>query len=148
MKKSTLIGILLMLAPVLQAQVPVEAIRAALAANRLSFQFNCQIVTDLAPVNCQGEALAQGNSYRVCANGMEFYCDGTTRWTVDRESKEVYIESAAGVEEFLAAPEKYLGALSQLDYSSLQRLPFSEDLSAFTFDTGSLDATWVVTDLR
>ena len=148
MKKSTLIGFLLMIATALQAQVPVEAIRAALASNRLSFNFSCRITTDLAPVDCQGEALAQGNCYRVKANGLEFYCDGTTRWTVDREIKEVYIETAAGVEEFLTAPEKYLGALTQLDYSALQRLPFSEDLSAFSFDTASLDADWVVTDLR
>lgn len=148
MKRSTLIGILLLLTPVLQAQVPVDAIRAALATSRIAFNFSFLMETDLAPIKCEGDALAQGNCYRVNALGLEYYCDGTTRWTVDRESKEVYVESAAGVEEFLVNPDKYLGAMRNLDYSGLQRSTFSEDLSAFTFDTGSLDASWVVTDLR
>lgn len=148
MKRSTLIGILLLLTPVLQAQVPVDAVRAALATSRLAFNFSFTMETDLAPIKCEGEALAQGNCYRVNALGLEYYCDGTTRWTVDRESKEVYVESAAGVEEFLVNPEKYLGAMHNLNYSALQQLPYSEDLGAFSFDTASLDATWVVTDLR
>ena len=148
MKRSTLIGILLLLTPVLQAQVPVDTIRAALATSRISFHFSFMMETDLAPIKCEGDALAQGNCYRVNALGLEYYCDGTTRWTVDRESKEVYVESTTGVEEFLVNPEKYLGAMRNLDYSGLQQLPYSEDTAAFSFDTSALDASWVVTDLR
>ena len=75
---------------------------------------------------------------------MEIYNDGTTRWAVDRESKEVYVEEAEGLEELIAWQE----SLTDLKITEVKYLPLLEDLSEFRFDTAALDASWVVTDLR
>ena len=86
----------------------------------------------------------QGECYRAVGNGMEIYCDGATRWTVDPASKEVYIETAGGLEELLA----WKDSITELSVTEVKYLPLSDDLSAFRFDTESLDDAWVVTDLR
>ena len=75
---------------------------------------------------------------------MEIYCDGKTRWTVDPESKEVYIETAEGIEELALWQDN----MKELSLTDVRYLPLSDDLSPFTFDTAALDASWVVTDLR
>ena len=75
---------------------------------------------------------------------MEIYSDGATRWTVDPASKEVYIEPADGLAELVA----YRDSLAELKITGLKYLPLLDDLSAFRFDTATLDASWVVTDLR
>lgn len=39
-----------------------------------------------------GEATVQDGAFHVSGGGLEILCDGTTRWTVDREGREVLIE--------------------------------------------------------
>ena len=75
---------------------------------------------------------------------MEIYCDGATRWTVDPQSREVYIETSGGLEELLP----YRDSLTELKLSEVKYQPLSEDLSVFVFDVSALDSSWVVTDLR
>ena len=40
-----------------------------------------------------GSVRMQGESYFLEDNGLEVYCDGTARWTVDRTAREVIIEA-------------------------------------------------------
>ena len=122
---------------------PLSEVAAHLATDRISLHYDCTYTQD-APVKLSGTLLVQGECYRAVGNGMEIYCDGQTRWTVDPASKEVYIETAEGLAELAA----YRDALTELEISELKYLPLSDDLSPFVFDTAGLDGAWVVTDLR
>ena len=137
--------ILLALLPLTAAaqKYTLEAVAAHLSTDRISLHYACTIAQP-APVQLSGDLLVQGDCYRAKGNGMEIYCDGTTRWTVDPESKEVYIETAGGIEELVPWQDN----LEELSLTDVRYLPLSDDLSPFFFDTGALDASWVVTDLR
>lgn len=121
----------------------VTEIASRLDSNRISLQYACTFTQD-TPLKLSGTLLIQGECYHARGNGMEIYCDGTTRWTVDPESKEVYVETSGGLAELLP----YSESLTELKLSEVKYLPLSEDLSAFTFDAAALDSSWVVTDLR
>jgi len=139
---SLLAGLLLTLAAGAQPRELTE-VAAHLQTDRISLRYACTFTQD-TPVKLSGALLVQGECYRAIGNGMEIYCDGTTRWTVDPASKEVYIEAAAGLDELLAWRE----SISELSLTEVKYLPLSDDISAFRFDTEALDDSWVVTDLR
>ena len=124
-------------------QEQVAGIAAHLETNRISLRYDCTFTQD-APVKLTGTLLVQGTRYQAKGNGMEIYCDGETRWTVDPASKEVYVEEAGGLDELMAWGD----SLTDLKLSDVRYLPLSEDVSAFRFDTAALDDDWVVTDLR
>ena len=125
------------------AQPQLAEIAAHLQTDRISLLYDCTYTQD-APVKLSGTLLIQGECYRAVGNGMEIYCDGTVRWTVDPDSKEVYIEPAEGLAELVA----YRDSLSELKITELKYLPLSDDLAPFRFDTAALGPDWVVTDLR
>lgn len=139
---SLLAGLLLTLAAGAQ-QPPLSELAARLQTDRISLRYACTLTQD-TPVKLSGTLLVQGTCYRAVGNGLEIYCDGQTRWTVDPASKEVYVEVAEGLEELLA----WRDSLTELQLSEVRYLPLTDDLSAFRFDTAALDASWVVTDLR
>lgn len=146
MKKLVLFLILLLpLRAVAQAIDPqIAAVAAHLQTERISLHYQCVLTQD-TPVHLSGTLLIQGECYRAVGNGLEIYSDGISRWTVDRESKEVYIEAAAGLEEL----RSYRDAMTSLSLTEVRYSPLSDDLSAFRFDTAALDPEqWVVTDLR
>ena len=145
MKIKSILPILLtlLLSLTAAAQPQLAEIAAHLQTDRISLRYDCTYTED-TPVKLTGVLLIQGDCYRVVGNGMEIYCDGTTRWSVDPASKEVYIEVANGLEELL----EYRDSLSALKISDLKYLPLSDDLSAFRFNTAGLGGDWVVTDLR
>ena len=121
----------------------VAEIASHLDTHRISLHYDCTVTQD-TPLKLSGTLLIQGDCYLAKGNGMEIYSDGKTRWTVDPASKEVYIETAGGLEELLP----YRDALTELKLADVKYQPLSEDLSAFVFDTAALDSSWVVTDLR
>ena len=126
------------------AQQPqLSEIAARLQTDRISLRYDCTYTED-TPVKLSGILLIQGDCYRAVGNGMEIYCDGATRWSVDPASKEVYIEPAEGLVELM----EYRNSLSALKISDLKYLPLSDDLTPFRFDTAALGSDWVVTDLR
>ena len=45
------------------------------------------------PLSGSGEVRLQNDSFTMKGDGLEIYCDGATRWTVDTEAEECYIES-------------------------------------------------------
>ena len=143
MKKWILILIALLPLTAAAQQYTLDAVAAHLGTDRISLHYACTLAQP-TPVQLSGELLIQGDCYRAKGNGMEIYCDGTTRWTVDPESKEVYVETAGGVEELVPWQDD----LEDLSLTDVRYLPLSDDLSPFLFDTEALDADWVVTDLR
>lgn len=114
-----------------------------LDSNRVSFTYSCTMTEDV-PVKLDGTILAQGSCYLAKGNGLEIYSDGITRWTVDPQAKEVYIEVSGGIEEVLDNSD----AVKDLKISNLIYSPYQEDVETFTFDTSILDSSWVITDLR
>ena len=143
MKKWILILVTLLPLTAAAQRYTLDTVAAHLRTDRISLQYACTIAQP-APVQLSGDLLIQGDCYRAIGNGMEIYCDGTTRWTVDPESKEVYIETAGGIEELVPWQDN----LEDLSLTDVRYLPLSDDLSPFTFDTTALDTSWVVTDLR
>ncbi|MBP5336509.1 MAG: hypothetical protein J6Y63_03250 [Bacteroidales bacterium] len=143
MKRWILPLLALLLSLTAAAQPQLAEIAAHLQTDRISLHYDCTYTQD-APVKLSGVLLIQGECYRAAGNGMEIYCDGATRWTVDPDSKEVYIEPAEGLAELVA----YRDSLSELKITELKYLPLSDDLAPFRFDTAALGSDWVVTDLR
>ena len=137
-----LLPLLLSLTAAAQQPQPSE-IAAHLQTDRISLRYDCTYTED-TPVKLSGILLIQGDCDRAVGNGMEIYCDGATRWSVDPASKEVYIEPAEGLVELM----EYRNALTELKITELKYLPLSDDLSPFRFDTAALGSDWVVTDLR
>ena len=143
MKKWILILVALLPLTAAAQRYTLDTVAAHLRTDRISLQYACTIAQP-APVQLSGDLLIQGDCYRAKGNGMEIYCNGTTRWTVDPESKEVYIETAGGIEELVPWQDN----LEDLSLTDVRYLPLSDDLSPFMFDTAALDDSWVVTDLR
>lgn len=138
-----LLVLLLPLSAAAQQEAVLREIASHLATDRISLRYDC-VFTQEAPLHLTGELLIQDGCYLAKGNGMEIYCDGVSRWTVDPASKEVYIEAAGGLEELLA----WRDSLTELKISDIKYQPRTEDLSVFSFDTTALGAEWVVTDLR
>ena len=143
--KRLIINLLMVLLPfAAAAQAPqLTALASRLQTDRISLHYDCTFTQD-TPVRLSGELLVQGECYQARGNGMEIYCDGKTRWTVDPASKEVYVETAESIEELALWQEN----MKDLSLTDVRYLPLSDDLSPFFFDTSVLDASWVVTDLR
>lgn len=117
-----------------------------------------------------GSATVQGSSYLVTEGNMRFFCDGASIWSVDSGSKEVYIEKAGGGSDLFGNVRNLLSRVQDLRYDGRKSVSFSlvpaenterifckalvEDVRPareeldFSFDTGKLDSSWVVTDLR
>lgn len=126
----------------------ISEILSMVPTHRVDAAYSCNVNLSGTEVRMQGAIRAQQNYYFVSGNGLDIYCDGTARWTVDNEAKEVYIEPATGLDEFLTDPESYLGALSGLEIKNVRYSKPDADLSGYRFDTDSLDSSWVITDLR
>lgn len=120
-----------------------EELLGRLDSQRARIGYSCTIDNG-TPVRLSGIILLQGNCYYAEGNGLKLYCNGPTRWTVDEEEKEVYIENSDGIREVL----QYRDSLTDFSISELRYLDWSEDLSAFVFDTVKLSPDWIVTDLR
>lgn len=120
-----------------------EELLGRLDSQRARIGYSCTIDNG-TPVRLSGIILLQGNCYYAEGNGLKLYCNGPTRWTVDEEEKEVYIENSDGIREVL----QYRDSLTDFSISELRYLDWSEDLSAFVFDTAKLSPDWIVTDLR
>lgn len=97
------------------------------------------------PVQYDGTAVLQQDKFLINGNGVTVYCDGKAVYAVDPKAKEVYIESTTGIADFV---EKEAGNLKEFSVSDVKYSGMSGDIEQFTFDTSSLDRSWIVTDLR
>lgn len=144
MKRLTLLLLFLLAGLSATAQVDLADVVKRLDRNRIKASFTCTVQNDVA-VEYKGSAIAEGKMFAVKVNGMEAYCDGEKVVIIDPEAKEAYIEKASDLESYL---KENMGNLSDLHFSELRFMDKSPDCSEFCFDTGKLDRSWVVTDLR
>ena len=133
----------LMLCMYAAAQTPdIDEILEKSRTERVTMNYVCSI-SELSPVRIRGRLIVQGDCYFAEGYGMRIYCNGSTRWTIDTDNKEVYIENAGGIAEVLL----YRDSVSDLRISNVQYSAPSKS-SVFDFDTSTLDSSWVITDLR
>ena len=59
----------------------------------VSFDYSFTMPTKKARMTGEGTVKVQGGSFLVDGNGLEVWCDGKTRWTIDRISEEALVES-------------------------------------------------------
>lgn len=152
------------------AQDAQTRLRQMLESGRISFKYHLSAPAAKLKWVKEGDAVIDGACYRIYGNELDIRCDGTTKWTVDEASLEVYIESSEGTVEFLANPAAYLDMMRDLKVDgstvtgifheasqdadiyfrldNIKTSPFSGSTDGFTVDTASLDKGWVVTDLR
>lgn len=63
----------------------------------VSFGYNYSGTVSGARMSGNGDVKVQEGRFRFTGNGMEVICDGKSKWTIDKNSKEVVIESVASV---------------------------------------------------
>ena len=100
------ISVLLCLAAFFAAgqDVRTRAFWDKLAGNCVSLSYSFQ-TRAAVPVSGEGTAVIRGDCYYVNGNGMEIWCDGQTRWIVDRAAGEVVIEAVdASSSDWLTNP--------------------------------------------
>lgn len=153
----------------LQAQSSVDRLKAMVRDNRVAFDYSLSS-EGKSQVKASGSAMIDGDCYIITGNGFVVYCDGKTKWTVDGESKECYIENAGGTKDYLANPEEWLSKVKDLNagtktvtgkytdpqsgdvlsfkFSSITTMPKSGSTEGFTLDPATLGQGWVTTDLR
>lgn len=96
-----------------QERGPVGDFAATLASSDVSFRYAFEVKRDV-PMKGNGTASLCGPAYHVSGNGMDIWCDGVTRWTIDRNAREAYIEPVnAESADYLSNPATLLGALEQ-----------------------------------
>ena len=123
-----------------------------------SFDFSYK-VEGQAPLTGKGTAVIKESCFHVQTNGLDVWCDGKTRWTVDTEAKEVYIEDAQDVDDYIQTLEfrkeggRIVGADVLLSDGSKLHLNISNFKQAtvdasFTPNLSTLTKDYVITDLR
>ncbi len=138
-----ILSALLFCGPFLNAQdISLDDLLEKREDNRISLEYKC-VIDGPTRFRLSGTLLVQGDSYYAEGNGVQIYCDGKTRWTVDRKSKEVYMENAEALESLFG----YKDDIIELKLSKVKYLKKSEDMSAFSF-VPPKDSDWVITDLR
>lgn len=66
------------------------------------------------PLSGSGTIRLQGDAFVMQGDGLEVYCDGATRWTVDTAAEECYIESVEpGGLDYEANPALLVGAVDK-----------------------------------
>lgn len=86
----------------------------AMASSSVTFDYTYRFTPVSGPVlSGTGSVRFQGNSFIMKGNGLEIYCDGKSRWTIDRSAREAVAESFdAGHPDYLANPALILGNIT------------------------------------
>lgn len=145
--------------------------------HRVTFDYSYSLSKDGKPMEkvTGGLVTVEENCFTMTGLGLEVRSDGTTRWTLDREAKEMLIETVESEDLFtnpalfIASYKNYRDRLhvnasgpDSLDITLtldegvkarflLKGIVFSDptgEKKDFTVDEKSLDSSYVVTDLR
>lgn len=79
-----------------------EFIRKA-NSSLVTFKYSFTTVSDGPAMKGEGDVKVSGDSFIVNGNGLEIWCDGKTRWTIDRSAKEAIVEGVDEAEDGLAS---------------------------------------------
>ena len=70
-----------------------EAFVAKVSSSLVTFDYSFTMPTQKSKMTGSGSVKVQGDSFFVDGSGLEVWCDGATRWTIDRISEEALVES-------------------------------------------------------
>ncbi len=70
-----------------------DAFVSKVSVSLVSFDYSFTMPTKKTKMTGNGSVKVQGTSFIVDGNGLEIWCDGKTRWTIDRVSEEALVES-------------------------------------------------------
>ena len=80
-----------------------------IASSRVSFSYVYETARDGFVMKGGGNAVVQGDAFRMEGNGLEIVSDGTTRWTADAEARELFIEPVdRSAVDFVSNPARLL----------------------------------------
>lgn len=166
---SVILASLLLCSTAFCQQLSVQKLSEDLANSLVSFNFRYK-AADKNSREIGGEVMVQGQCYRIRAHTALIISDSKTRWTVDANSKEIYIERGGKLPSILTNPKQLAKSVSvsnssadgisgvfsnpedglkyNFSISSFVSEPVQEEKSPFTFDVTGLDKSWIVTDLR
>ncbi len=77
-----------------------------------SFKYSYSL-SGQVPLNGSGTVTFQDESFTMKGDGLEVYCDGSVRWTVDTEAEECYIESVGDELDIEANPALLVGSVDK-----------------------------------
>ena len=151
----------------LAAQDGAAYVKNLVGNNRVSFSYMVYPKGQGA-VHMDGKVVIDGDCYFLDSKELEIVCDGQTKWTIDKNAKEVYIDSSEGSREFMANPSEWIDQVKDLKindktitgtvdiddkpmsfkFYSITSKPLSGSTDGFVFDVSMLNGDWVITDLR
>ena len=120
-----------------------DKVLSVLPDHRVEADYSFKIMQGDVPVLFSGHATLQSGYFRISGNGLEIYCDGNNISYLDFEAKEVYVDSAQMLEDYIRAN---MNSIADLKVENVRTYEPSDDISIFTVP--ALDDSWVVTDLR
>ena len=82
---------------------PLHRLQERAASSEISFSYTYSASSGKVSMSGQGEVLLHGGAYRLEVDGLEVYCDGKDRWTLDRKAREVVVEPVAPGDADLSA---------------------------------------------
>ena len=75
------------------APFSIQRLEDRINSSEISFSYIYSVSGGKVSMTGQGSAVLQGDAYILDVDGMEVYCDGTARWTLDRKAEELVVES-------------------------------------------------------
>lgn len=64
-----------------------------IVSSKVSFDYSYVLDNGKVKITGEGNVVFQGDSFVMKGDGLEVYCDGTDKWTVDRNAGEAVAES-------------------------------------------------------
>jgi len=130
-------------------------------AQQMAASFDFSVSSDgEVSIKAKGSALLQDNCYHVDTQMLEIWCDGETRWVIDKEGKEVVVETAEPVEDIMKMADiqssgdiptsaSYEMEDGTVLHISIKNYKKTDPVNLmFSYDTSRLSDKYIVTDLR
>ncbi len=124
-----------------------EAFAAKVSSSLVTFDYSFTMPTQKSKMTGSGSVKVQGDSFFVDGSGLEVWCDGATRWTIDRVSEEALVESVDdSYDSYATNPALMVGAIddafSETSFGSVKfkdKAVDASSLSPLRKGRGSMD---------
>ncbi len=79
----------------------------------VSFSYSFQVPGQVT-MKGSGIARVQGDSFFLSGNGIEVWCDGSERWTIDRQGREAVVEAIGQGGDFATDPALLVASVEEV----------------------------------
>lgn len=109
MKKiqKTILAVLLLSASCLSVQARskvLDSFITKVSSSLVTFDYSFTCLVNGTKMTGDGKVELQDDCFRVQGNGLDIWCDGKTRWTIDTFAEEVVAESVGAAEGLMTNP--------------------------------------------